>query len=168
MKFSIKKLLLILLTLTVILLVILVLRYANPSPEKAFNKFLSSTDLAEDQLKDPLILAGNKVVPIVLQNIENKDMPRRRYAIAFLGDIGSTDAIPALKQILSNKSETDFFRGDALQAIAMIDLNRGKTLAQKYSQGDSYLSMIAKEVLSEDNEVLKRRSYWDAFFSRHD
>lgn len=99
------------------------------SSDEALNKFYSS-EVAEDQLQDPLILAGDKVVPLVLSEIKNKDMPRRRYAIGALGSIGNPLALPVLEGILNDGFEKDYFQCDALEAIAMIDFNYAKKLAK--------------------------------------
>ena len=139
------------------------------SPEQAYAEFVRpDRECAEDQMMDPLILAGECVVPIVLRHVENPDMPRRRYAIHFLGNVGSRDALPILERLLWDSSERDYIRGDALQAIAMIDLQRGQSLARECAKGDGYLAYIAREVLAEDKQLLEKRSYDDALNERHD
>lgn len=139
------------------------------SPEEAYRRFVDpERQVAEDQIMDPLILAGKDVVPIVLRQVENAHMPRRRYAIGFLGNVGAIEALPALKRILTNKAERDYIRGDALRAVAMIDLDQGKTLAQGYASDEEYMGYIAKMIIAEDADLLQRRSYSDALLSRHD
>src|SRR5215203_4806639 len=54
-------------------------------PNSALERFYSFKGM-EEELMDMLILAGDDVVPLVLTEIENKEMPRRRYAIGFLGN----------------------------------------------------------------------------------
>ena len=44
-------------------------------------------------------------------------MARRRYAIAYLGLTGRVEAMPVLKRIVSNETEIDYVRGDALAAL---------------------------------------------------
>ena len=83
-------------------------------------------------------------------------------------NIGAREAIPLLEGIFSDTSEIYYFRGDALQAIAMIDLEYGKKLARQYAGNDKHISMIAQSILVEDELILERRSYWDALLSRHD
>ena len=56
------------------------------SPENAIKEFKESKDKAEDQIMDPLILCGKKVIPLVMKEIEDTNMPNRRYAIAYLGN----------------------------------------------------------------------------------
>jgi len=52
---------------------------------------------AEDQLMDPLLLAGDDVVPLVIDELPDKEMRLRRYAIGFLGNGRHTPALPASK-----------------------------------------------------------------------
>ena len=139
------------------------------SPEQAYADFISpDRECAEDQMMDPLILAGECVVPIVLQHVQERDMPRRRYGIGFLGNVGSRDALPVLERLFWDSSERDYIRGDALQAIAKIDLRRGQSLARECAEGDGYVAYIAREVLAEDRQLLEKRSYEDALNQRHD
>lgn len=57
----------------------------------------------------------------VAKNIQDKNLYKRRYAICALGYIGNQDSIPVLKAILEDPTEKDYFRGDALEAIYIID-----------------------------------------------
>ena len=125
-------------------------------------------DGAEDQLMDPLILAGDKVVPLVIERVKDKDMPRRRYAIAFLGNGSYRQALPVLQQILQDSTEADYYRGDALQSIYQIDPRLGTTYAQNYQTGIDYVGSIAKGIIAGDRSLKKRRSYWEAWWARHD
>lgn len=90
------------------------------SPEAALKSFYES-DVAEDQLMDPLILAGADVIPLLASELLNPDMPRKRYAIGALGNIGDRSALPILERITQAGSEPEYVRCDALSAIGMID-----------------------------------------------
>jgi hypothetical protein len=68
---------------------------------------------------DPLILTGQDVVPIVIQNIEHRDCPRRPYAIQCVGTQSRKNALPALEVILFNESQSSVIRGDFLRSIVM-------------------------------------------------
>src|SRR5262245_45882955 len=83
------------------------------SAEGALNRFYTYGNdpddaVAEDMLMDPLIVAGEKVVPLVIREIKNKEMPRRRYAIGFLGNGSYKQALPALEDIFQDLSEKDY------------------------------------------------------------
>jgi hypothetical protein len=68
------------------------------SPELALKAFYER-EVAEDQIMDPLILAGPSVVPYVEKELANEDMPNRRYAVAALGNLSG-----AKQQYLSWRS----------------------------------------------------------------
>lgn len=76
-----------------------------------------SLGIAEDMLADSLIISGERVAPRLVKEIANPSMPCRRYAIGFLGNIKFNPAIGRLQEILSDSSEQDYFRADALIAI---------------------------------------------------
>lgn len=142
-------------------------RSNQSAPEDALKRFYNN-DGPEDTLMDPLILAGDGVVPLVLKEVKNKKMPRRRYAIGFLGNGSYKEALPALETILQDSTEEDYFRGDALQSIYMIDESRGRELAQKYNDHQDYLGAISRRVISGDSELKKRRPYSEAVLGKHE
>ena len=90
------------------------------NPEVAYEAFCNSEGLAEDQLMDPLVLAGPGVIPHVVRGVRDRNMPRRGYAILFLGMVEATEALPVLRSILDDDTEKDIVRGDALRAIALL------------------------------------------------
>src|SRR5262249_34357032 len=124
--------------------------------------------VAEDMLMDPLILAGDKVVPLVIEAVKNKEMERRRYAIAFLGNGSYKQAIPVLEEILGDASEKDYVRGDALQSIYQIDDALGLHYAQEHQDSLDSLGQRAKDILSGRDYIKERRSYADALMGKHD
>ncbi len=131
------------------------------SSEDALKRFYDSNG-PEDTLMDPLIKAGSAVVPLVLKEVKNKNMPRRRYAIAFLGNGSYREALPVLEAILNDPTEEDYIRGDALQSIYMIDQVRSKEFAQTYGKNEDYLGDVSRRIIKGDNQLNKRRSYLDA------
>jgi hypothetical protein len=143
------------------------------TPEEALQKFYKNMG-AEDQLMDPLILGGKKVVPLVLNDIKNKNMERRRYAIGALGNIKDETAIPFLKIILEDKTEESYFRCDALNSIALINFSEGKNLAKNHQNSSvKCLSEISHEVINTEQqkweeENYMRRTYQQALSGRHD
>lgn len=136
--------------------------------DEAYARFLTFEDGAEDQNMDPLILAGEKVIPLVLEGVQDPNMPRRRYAIGFLGNCECKEAIPLLLSILADAKEKHYFRGDALKAIARIHPERGKELAAKYQNAQGHLGHIAGMVLKDDPYITRRRTFSDALQRRHD
>lgn len=136
---------------------------SRSSPEESLEDFYKYSG-GEETLMDPLILAGDKVVPLVLENIRNKQMPKRRYAIEFLGNGTIRQALPALEELVKNNTEEDFIRGDALQAIYRIDQGLGREIAQKYKDAPALLGGIAKNIIA-GSISLERRSYFTSFLA---
>lgn len=146
------------------------LRFITP-PEEVLQRFYTEQDLAEDELKDVLILAGAKMVPLLEREIGNKAIKRRAYAIGALGLIGTDQSIPVLKQILEDKNENEGYRGAALVAIARIDIDYGKKIARKYEDENNSVARRAGEILRGDLDPGGnrdyRRTYWEAFRHAH-
>ena len=121
----------------------------------------------EDTLMDPLILAGERVVPLVLDKVKDKNMPRRRYAISFLGNGAYKQALPALEGVLQDSTEQDYFRGDALRSIYQIDQSQGMRYAGTYKDEPGNLGKVSRDILAGEQHLLERRSYLDAWLGRH-
>jgi hypothetical protein len=101
----------------------------------------------EPEIDDPLIAKGRSMVPAICEAIRHKDMKRRRYAIGALGYIGDKGALPALESILADESEIDYFRGDALHSIYLIDRKLGLARASPYQSQTNTLGHYAKAVV---------------------
>ena len=115
--------------------------------DNVMDDFHEAEGRAEDMLMDPLILNTDLVKDRVIKDIRNQKMDKRRYAIGFLGNERVVEAIPVLLQILSDESEKDYFRGDALESIFQIDKTQGRQLADEYSTRQDFLGRIAKGLL---------------------
>ena len=149
--------------LVLVILLSLLSCSSQSSPEESLEDFYKYSG-GEETLMDPLILAGDKVVPLVLENIRNKQMPKRRYAIEFLGNGAIRPALPALEELVKNNTEEDFIRGDALQAIYRIDQVLGTEIAQKYKDAPALLGGITKNIIA-GSISLERRSYFTSFLA---
>lgn len=139
----------------------------QPSPENAMSEFFSNPG-AEDTLMDPLIVAGPAVYPLVIDAIQDPDMPRRRYAIGFLGNEEVSDALPILLAILNSESELPYFRGDALVAIYKIDRGRAKELALQFRDREDALGYYALDVIADAEYLNERRSLAKARLRWHE
>jgi hypothetical protein len=75
--------------------------FRNPfsAPEAALAAFYGGEPRHGCQLADPLRRAGKSVVPLIIAELPNRSMRRRRSAISFLGEGGYRDAVPALELI---------------------------------------------------------------------
>lgn len=138
------------------------------SPEQASQRFYNGVGVTgEDETMDPLIVAGDKVVPLVIKEIQNKNMPHRRHEIAFLGNGSYRAALPALRSILQNDTEIGYHRGDALESIYLINSAEADSYAQRYANTKGFLGDTARAVISGDTRLSWRRSYQDALMHRH-
>ena len=117
---------------------------------------------------DPLIVAGPAVYPLVIAAISDPDKPKRRYAIGFLGNEEVPDALPALLAIIEDDNELSCFRGDALEAVYMIDESKGKQAAERYRDATDMLGRSAEDVLTDADYLQERRSLEKALRRWHD
>ncbi len=112
---------------------------------------------SEAHLVGILVFAGPKMVPSIIEVIEDRQMFARRYAISALGLLKQREALPALTGILNDESETDYFRSDALQAIYVIDAGAGQIAASELlnnpDQPDDMLKQAAIEVLEHPERI---------------
>jgi HEAT repeat protein len=150
-----------------IFFILLLTACGTKSPETALVEFYAPGG-AEDQIMDPLILAGDKVVPLVIEAVKDRNKPRRIYAIGFLGNGSYKQALPVLQEILQDNTENENFRSAALRAIYDIDKQLGASHAKKYELQDDYLGRQAKAMLKANSSLMTHRSYLDAWFGRHD
>jgi hypothetical protein len=111
---------------------------------------------------DPLILAGDKVVPLVIDRIRDKNMPKRRYAIGFLGNGPYKDALQVLETLLHDLTERDVIRGDALISIYQIDASLGLKYAEEFKNDPGYHGEVSRDILSGKDFLPQKRSYADA------
>jgi hypothetical protein len=100
----------------------------------------------EPELAGPLVAAGPAMTSAICEAVAHKDMMYRRYAIGALGIAGDRRALPTLEKVLKDDSETDYFRGDALQSIFRIDRALGRRFAKQYLNGPDYLARISAAV----------------------
>src|SRR5436305_1219282 len=69
------------------------------SPQAVLSEFLRDNG-PESLQADRLILSGKKTEGLALETIKEKDAPKRRYLIGYLGMIRSTKSIPRLEAIV--------------------------------------------------------------------
>lgn len=141
------------------------------NPEVAVKLFYER-EVAEDQLMDPLILAGSGVIPLLERDLLNPDMPRRRYAITALGVIGEKSALPVLSKALRIDADPDdYIQCDVLTAIAMIDHAEGLRAASKVYKTDTGCVAEIQRGLQGDyvrwRKSLDKRTYFQALLGRH-
>lgn len=133
-------------------------------PRAALARFYAN-DGPECSLKAPLFDAAPGVVPLVVEAVGDPAMPKRRYAIGFLGEVGAQEAAAPLLAVLEDAGEQDYFRADALQALQAIDSGRANENARKHVGGPGLLGESARAIMS-GKMVGVRRSAWERFRDR--
>ena len=133
-------------------------------PLGALRDFYEGEDRREEQLCDPPILAGPRVVPLVIADLPKKGTARRLYAIRFLGNGRYSRALPVLQQLLGDDEEGDAFRVEALRAIYQISSHRAGQLAPAYGYGHDQLARVAVDIAANRDPGCWTRTYWQAFW----
>lgn len=119
-----------------------------PTDETAVMRdFMYGGNRMESQLTIPLERAGSKILPAVLEAIQDKEMPRRRYAIGFIGAEAYEPALPVLRRILEDETEIWYFRADALEAIYLINSQLALELGPSYIEEPDWLGRYARNIL---------------------
>ena len=121
-------------------------RTGGPHFSKTWHAFYDLSD-HEPEIDDPLIARGRPMVLAICGAIRHKDMKYRRYAIGALGYIGDRRALATLEGILKDRTEIDYFRGDALHSIYWIDRGLGAGYAFKYKYENDYLTMMSDAII---------------------
>jgi hypothetical protein len=136
-------------------------------PQSALQDFYEGEDRSEEELCDPLILVGPRVVPLVIADLPKKGTPRRLYAIRFLGNGRYPRALPVLEQILGDDGESASFRAEAFKAISQISPARARELAPTYGYGHDQVARVAEDVAAGRDPGCWTRTYGQAFRHVH-
>ena len=107
--------------------------------------------VTEEYIQEPILNAGYQIGPILTENITDKEMKYRRYAIGGLEKIKYKPATLTLKKILLDKSELEIFRADAFQALTSFDTDETRKIISTFRQQ-------ANDTL--DKKVIEYADYW--------
>lgn len=102
-----------------------------------------------------LVEGGPEIAPSVSAAVKDKKLFKRRYAILALGYLKNQIAIDVLNQILTDKSEEDIFRSDALYSLFRISVPDGVKCA-KMLLVDSHKFGVGPITLNSAKEVIER------------
>lgn len=136
------------------------------NPQAAFDDFLVGAGRAEDQLADPLILAGPRVRPLVLKAIDQKGLRYRRYAIAYLGCAHYRPSLEPLVRIAEEELEPDYIRADAVEALWRFAPDKAVVVSREVQGRPDFLGQTASKILA-TGDLAPCRSWWAAFLGRH-
>jgi len=104
----------------------------DKSCASAYYRIFMNQSVSEEYITRPLLEGGYQVGYIVMENLPEKEMKNRRYAIGAIGELKFKPAIPILQQILSDKTELDVFRADAFEALQKIGTMQSKEIAEGF------------------------------------
>lgn len=107
--------------------------------------------VTEEYIQEPILDAGYQIGPILTENIADKEMKYRRYAIGGLEKLKYKPAITTLTKILLDKSEVDVFRADAFLALTTFDTDETRKIVSAFRQQ-------ANDTL--DKKVIHYADYW--------
>jgi len=107
--------------------------------------------VSEEYIDRPILEAGYQIGPILTENVADKEMKYRRYAIGGLKKIKYKPATTKLTKILLDKSEIDVFRADAFQALMTFDTDETRKIIFTFRQQ-------ANDTL--DKKVIEYADYW--------
>ena len=107
--------------------------------------------VSEEYIDRPILKAGYQIGPIVTENIADKEMKYRRYAIGGLEKIKYKPATPTLTKILLDKSEMNVFRADAFQALTSFNTDETKKIISTFRQQAND---------TPDKKVIEYADYW--------
>jgi HEAT repeat protein len=130
----------------------------SPDPYKHIWEQFYAAD-CEGSIAPALIAGGPQMVPHICQAIKDSQMYCRRYAILALGHLRDRRAIRSLETIYSDTDEDVLFRGDALEAIFVIDQELGRRYAsivlKRSLPKNDYLRSTAELIFKEPKSLLE-------------
>ncbi len=121
--------------------------YSNKQAEKALQDFYNYNGF-HDKMTEPLYKGGEKVIPLVIEKVKDKNMPHRLNAIGFLGKPKNYEALPVLIEILKDESENNYLRKEALWAVYQIEVKIALDFAYKYQNREDDLGKYSNCITS--------------------
>lgn len=98
------------------------------------------------------------MVPHICRAVRDSQMHCRRYALLALGHLRDRRAILTLETIYSDVDEDSLFRGDALEAIFVIDQELGRYYAKRVLTRmlpeNDYLRATARRIFDSPADLL--------------
>jgi hypothetical protein len=119
----------------------------------AFHYFtvFNNQSVAEEYIHEPILNAGYQIGPILTENITDKGMKNRRYAIGGLVKINYKPAIPTLAKILFDKSELEVIRAEVYEALTAFDTDETRRILSDFK---------TQATDTEDNRVVELGEYF--------
>jgi len=107
-------------------------QYVNKKCAPFYYRVFLCQSVMEGYLTRPILEAGYHIGPILTEEIADKEMKRRRYAIGGLAKIKYKPATETLKQILLDKTENEVFRADAYETLHSFNTEETKKILNNF------------------------------------
>lgn len=106
--------------------------------------------------KDELIRIGMKSVPVLIENLKERDNDLLIHTLNVLGDIGDESAIMPIRKLLDGEPKNANVRFAAYEALAMLPLRKGAyTLAAGLTDKEDHVCVAAARAIDRNyNEIL--------------
>ena len=154
----------VLLCLVVIILAVVVYRTRLLRSEDQILEEFLLTQSPEIQQVDVLILTCGRITPKIIERIKERDTPKRKYMIAFLGAVKARQGIHQLRRLVEDPSETVGIRTDSLRAMGAIDSAVALALAERHLGEGGEFSEICGAYIDSEILPIPSRGFWDAFW----
>ena len=107
-------------------------QYINRKCAPFYYRVFLNQSVMEEYISRPIEEAGYYIGPILTDEIANKEMKYRRYAIGGLEKIKYKPATETLKRILLDKTENDIFRADAYETLHGFDTKETRKILNDF------------------------------------
>lgn len=148
---------------------------AAPSrdPQAALALFEGDCYLFDDPIQffDPLVLGDDDLAPAVRLALEQRERfsrEQRSRLVLWLGMRRDRESLALLEQLARDVSDLTVLRSDALQALAVIDSERGRALRAELLADPASSNLVRRACESLDQQDaageiwIWERGWWDA------
>ena len=118
---------------------------SDSQAKKALEEFYNYQGFAEKR-GQVLSKGGNKLAPILIKKVKDKNTKYRFDIIHFLAN--NTEARPVLQNIVKDETEDNYTRKLTLEAIYSRDQDSAKEIAKDYLNDSSFLGEFSNCILS--------------------
>ena len=125
-------------TLIAILSFIIILGFGKDIVNKKcanfyYNIFINQS-VTEEYILEPIEDGGFETGKYLTENIEDKNIKYRRYAIHGIGKIKYDKAVNVLGKILNDKSEPEFIKNDVLESLKEINNYEANKIIKQFKK----------------------------------
>jgi len=108
--------------------------YINKKCANFYYIVFLNQSVSEEYIEEPIEKGGYEVGKYLTENIEDKNMKYRRYAIGGIGKIKYDKAVPILGKILNDKSEPEFIKNDVLESLKEINNYEANKILKQFKK----------------------------------